>query len=146
MIKLLQPNRLEKLEHTMEPEKQKGRGGKREGAGRKPGYESTLKKEPTKVIRVPVSLAENIDELLELKSELAQLQEQLAAIQAERDKLLKLKEKLRPFIAKTKDIRDHLREVSAKIQQKQKGYAANSASGLIAELKNILINMETPLQ
>lgn len=44
------------------PEIKQGHGGKREGAGRPKG---TRKKEPTKPVRVPVSLLPKIEELIE---------------------------------------------------------------------------------
>ena len=75
----------------VEPEKSSGRGGYREGAGRKPGYESKLKKEPTRVVRLPVSIADTLDELLALRNDVnattQELKEQLEVIQVERDEL-----------------------------------------------------------
>ena len=44
------------------PEIKQAHGGKREGAGRPKG---TAKKEPTKPVRVPVSLLPEIEELIE---------------------------------------------------------------------------------
>ncbi|GAX46262.1 hypothetical protein NIES4075_72830 [Tolypothrix sp. NIES-4075] len=60
----------------MDTPKRDKRGGTRPGAGRKPGYESTLKKEPTKVVRVPESL--DIQQLLQFKIDIADKLEVLA--------------------------------------------------------------------
>ena len=40
-------------------------GGKRKGAGRKPGrFKTTVKKEPTKVMRIPISKEQAVKDLI----------------------------------------------------------------------------------
>ncbi|MBW4600944.1 MAG: hypothetical protein KME29_15460, partial [Calothrix sp. FI2-JRJ7] len=88
----------------VEGEKSSGRGGYREGAGRKPGYESKLKKEPTRVVRLPVSIADTLDELLALRNDVnamtQELKEQLEVIQRERDELQQWQETYKPQLLK----------------------------------------------
>jgi hypothetical protein len=49
----------------------KKQGGKRKGSGRKPGSKQTTpKKEPTKVMRVPLSLVDEVKKLISKKRRL----------------------------------------------------------------------------